>query len=85
MKRLLRYARAWLRPEKPVPSVTVPAPAGPARIATPAEQKLVASANWLARAKREEREARTIHRKAIAALRAAEAVFDRARREVSQP
>jgi hypothetical protein len=46
---------------------------------------LVASANWLARAKREEREAHTIHRNAIAALRAAEAVFDRARREVSQP
>lgn len=45
MKRLLRYARARLRPAKPLPPVTVPAPVGPARIATPAEQEWLDAVN----------------------------------------
>lgn len=55
MKRLIQHIRARLRPTKPVPPVTVPAPAGPARIATPAEQRLAEAAIALAGAKQAEK------------------------------
>lgn len=71
--------------ELPVLPVTVPAPVGPARSATPAEQRLREAATLLADAKRVEASASVAYRNAYNARYAAEQAFDKLMQEVSRP